>query len=136
MLFSLDNEEIFNDYFNIDSDDLDPEEGFYLGNMFLDEYIPYKNYKPFKINPKNEKEALLMKIRMYDFAVNDLNLKLDLEPNNTKLYKLFKKYNEKLMMLVKEYESKYEVLDLNHDMKERYTWYKGPWPWEGERRNV
>ena len=49
MLFSLDSDEIINDYFNVSREDLNPEEGFYLGNMFLDEYIPYKNYKPFKI---------------------------------------------------------------------------------------
>ena len=77
-----------------------------------------------------------IKIREYCFAIDDLNLKLDLEPNNKKLYDLFKIYNERLKVLVKDYEEKYEVLDLNDDLKGRYTWYSGKWPWEGDYRNV
>ena len=69
--------------------------------MFLDEYVPYKNYKPYKIKPTCEKDAMLLKIREYCFAIDDLNLKLDLEPNNKKLYDLFKVYNERLKVLVK-----------------------------------
>jgi len=98
--------------------------------------VPYKNYKPYKIKPTCEKDAMLLKIREYCFAIDDLNLKLDLEPNNKKLYDLFKVYNERLKVLVKDYEEKYEVLDLSDDLKGRYTWYSGKWPWEGDNKNV
>ena len=39
-------------------------------------------------------------------------------------------------VLVKDYEEKYEVLDLSDDLKGRYTWYSGKWPWEGDNKNV
>ena len=52
------------------------------------------------------------------------------------LYDLFKKYNEKLKVLVKEYQDDYNVLTIDDDLKGRYTWYMGPWPWEGDRKNV
>lgn len=137
MLFSLENDDVLKNYFNLDRDDvLNPDEGLVLGNLFLDEYVPYKNYKPYKIKPTCDKDAMLLKIREYCFAIDDLNLKLDLEPNNKKLYDLFKVYNERLKVLVKDYEEKYEVLDLNDDLKGRYTWYSGKWPWEGDYRNV
>ena len=136
MLFSLDNDDLFKDYFNLEREVLSPEEGLIMGNLFLDEYVPYKNYKPYKVNPTNTEEALMMKIRSLCFAIDDLNLKLDLEPNNKMLYDLFKKYNEKLKVLVKEYQDKYQTLTIEDDIKGRYTWYMGPWPWEGDRKNV
>ena len=43
MLFNLENEDMFKKYFNLDRDEvLNPDEGLVLGNLFLDEYIPYK----------------------------------------------------------------------------------------------
>lgn len=134
MLFNIESEDIFKNYFNLERDNvLNPKEGLTLGNLFLEEYIPYKNYKPYKLSATNEKEKLLLKIREYCFAVDDLNLKLDLEPNNQKLFELFKAYNEKLKTLIKEYENKYEILTLNDDIKDKYTWYTGKWPWEGDK---
>ena len=93
MLFSFDDEYLLKDYFNLTKtrdEILSPKEGLILGNMFSDEYEPYKNYRPSEIKINSEKERELLKIRELSFAVNDLNLKLDLEPNNDKLYKLFK----------------------------------------------
>ena len=50
------------------------DEGFVKGNLFRDEYDSYKNYKPVKITVQNEQDALLVKLMMLDFAINDLNL--------------------------------------------------------------
>ena len=99
--------------------------------MFSDEYEPYKNYRPSEIKINSEKERELLKIRELSFAVNDLNLKLDLEPNNDKLYKLFKMYAGELEMCISKYNKKYNPLEVCDDIKDNYTWYKGPWPWEG-----
>ena len=57
------------------------DEGFVKGNLFRDEYESYKNYKPAKITVQNEQEALLIKLMMLDFAINDLNLYLALNPD-------------------------------------------------------
>ena len=64
MLFNLENEDFLKNYFNLDRDDvLNPDEGLVLGNLFLDEYVPYKHYKPYKIKTTCEKDAMLLKIR-------------------------------------------------------------------------
>ena len=48
MLFSFDDEYLLKDYFNLTKtrdEILSPKEGLILGNMFSDEYEPYKNYR-------------------------------------------------------------------------------------------
>ena len=49
-----------NSYYN-DNKLFNCKEGFIKGNMFKDEYQPYKNYQPTKIIPRNDKETLLLK---------------------------------------------------------------------------
>jgi len=82
---------------------LEPEEGFLRGNMFKDEYIPYKNLTYFKLEPKNEKERNLYKVMALSFALNDLNLYLDLHPDNEEVFSLFKKYVDEYKKALKEY---------------------------------
>ena len=62
-----------------------PEEGFLRGNLMKGEYKPYKNYTYLKLKPENAEEELLFKLMTYSFAINDLNLYLDLYPNDKKL---------------------------------------------------
>ena len=52
------------------------DEGFIKGNMFVNEYKPYKNYKVNTIKATNEKDALLNKLMAYNFAFNDMNARL------------------------------------------------------------
>lgn len=106
-------------------------EGFMLGNMFKDEYDAYKNYKVQRLNATNEKGALLLMIYEFDFAINDLSLKLDLNPNDKELYELFRKFTMEEKRLVTMYENKYGPLELCESDYENYEWYKGKWPFEG-----
>ena len=136
MLFSFDNDFILEDYFNLNkktSDILSPKEGQMIGNMFYNEYDGYKNYKPKEVVVTSDKERLLQRIRELDFAVNDLLLALDLDPNNKTYYELFKKYVEEENACIKKYSEDYSVICVKDDTKGVYTWEKGPWPWEGER---
>ena len=71
---------------------LDSYEGFKRGNMFGNLYDPYKKYKPDNLNPKNERETLLYQVMQYKFALIELNLYLDNNPNNTEMIKLYNKY--------------------------------------------
>ncbi|MDE5831097.1 MAG: spore coat protein CotJB, partial [Clostridia bacterium] len=104
---------------------------FMYGNMFKDEYEPYKNYRVPKIIANNERERLLLEIYENDFALNDLSLYLDLHPEDEQVYKLFKVYTEKENKLVSEYERKYGPLNLTESNYDNYMWYKGEWPFEG-----
>lgn len=115
---------------NLRNDILSPMEGFLRGNMFKDEYVPYKNLSYLKLNPINEKEELLYNIMALDFAINDLSLYLDLNPQKKEEFNLFKKYVTEKEKLTKEYENLFGPLSLTHTTGSTYNWINSPWPWE------
>ena len=80
----------------------------------------------------NEKAMLKKKIHEYDFALHELNLYLDLNPNDVTMLKLFNDYRERYIQLTKEYESKYGPLTIKSDSLNQtpFMWEKSPWPWE------
>ena len=133
----LDNSDMENymigSYDNVKRDNnIDLENGFYLGNIFTDTYKSYKNKKPKRINAYSERDKLLLKIQELDFIINDLNLYLDINPNDKKLYDIFKGVAIKLDKLKEEYYKKYQVLELCKDINNKYTWLDNPWSWDGE----
>ncbi len=109
---------------------LSPMEGFLRGNMFQDEYEPYKNLTYFKLNPKDEKEKLLYQVMALSFAINDLNLYLDLHPDNKEVLDLFKKFVREEKELSSEYVKKYGPLEVTEIMGNKFNWIDSPWPWE------
>lgn len=110
---------------------IDLQDGFYLGNIFVDTYKPYKNFKPKKVNAYSEEQKMLLRIQELDFILNDLNLYLDVNPNDKNIYDIFKKTALELESLKKKYEDKYRVLKIIDDTKGKYTWIDNPWPWDG-----
>ena len=125
------NVNIDNIIFNRHNDKLiNPVEGFNRGNMFEKLYSNYKNHK-YTLKVDNKRDELLYKIQIYNFALKDLNLYLDINPNETDKLVVFKKYNEELQKLKKEYNSKYsplEICDVNSTTT--WTWINNPWPWD------
>lgn len=121
-----------------DQDDLlvDSNEGFLKGNMFKDEYVPYKDYKIASLQTCSEQEAFLYKIMELNFAINDLNLYLDLHKENKEVFNVLIKYLEENKKLEKEYAEKYGALELS-DLKENYSYLNNPWPWcKEDAKNV
>ena len=116
--------------FNRTSNVLSPMDGFLRGNMFQDEYEPYKNLTYFKLNPSNDKERMLYQVMAYSFAINDLNLYLDLHPDNKGMLDLFKKYVKEEKELCNEYVNKYGSLEVNEVKGQKFDWINSPWPWE------
>lgn len=108
------------------------KEGFLKGNLFSLEYEPYKNMTYFDIKPKDEKEGLLYKIMEVNFAINDLNLYLDLHPEDSTMYEEFKMYTKKCIELTDEYSKKYGPLTLDETNGNTYNWIDNPWPWDNE----
>ncbi len=106
-----------------------PEEGFLRGNLMPSAFVPFKGLTYFKLKPENERESLLFKLTAYSFAVNDLNLYLDLHPEDTYAYSLFRKYAEEERNLDKLYASKYGPICLS-DTGSTYNWIQNPWPWD------
>ena len=130
--FNMNNIKNFDNYNNYIIELDNPYDGYIKGNMYVNLYKPYKNYKPKKINAYSERQKMLLKLQELDFILNDLNLYLDINPNDMSMYEVFKKTALEYDMLKKKYYDKYQVLELCSDTKNKYTWYKNPWPWDGD----
>lgn len=117
---------------NVNNNLLDPTKGFVRGNMFSNLYSPYKNYKPNNLNPRNEKEAMLMSFQQYSFALMDLNLYLDSYPDDRNASNLYKQYLTIMKDVQDEYEKKYGPLkcDSMYTVNGNWKWNNSPWPWE------
>lgn len=109
---------------------IDAENGLLRGNMFKNEYVPYLNYQTPKLIAKNEKEKLMLKLYETDFALHDLNLYLDLHPNDQSIYETFKKLVNEYNYYKSMYEKSYGQLDLESGNDSKYRWSKFPWPWD------
>lgn len=115
-------------YISKDNNLVNVKEAFNRGNIFDNLYWPYKYIA--NIKPKTEKEILMTKIQIYGFAATEMNLYLDLYPNDLEAIGLFNQYKDEENRLIMEYENKYGYITL--DINENYTWdwVKSPWPWE------
>jgi spore coat protein JB len=109
---------------------VEPYVGFIRGNLFNNLYDPYKNYKPSDIEVSNERESLLGQIQMYNFAVTDLNLYLDLYPNDTRAVQMLEEYSKAKKELSNQYEMKYGPLMVSDVVGNNFDWIDNPWPWE------
>ena len=121
---------------NINPSLVTPTEGYNRGNMFANLYSQYKNYRPETLR-SNEQERLFLELSRTHFAAHELNLYLDLNPNDVSMIKLFNDYRERCEQLTKEYEQKYGPLSIKSDSLNQtpFMWEKSPWPWE-DRFNV
>lgn len=110
----------------------DPYNGFIRGNLFKSIYDPYKNGEPYDVKPINEQAAILTNIDSLGFAMTDLNLYLDIYPNNQDAINLFNQYRVEKEKLTSEYESKYGPISLTSDSLKTFpwSWDNIPWPWD------
>lgn len=109
-------------------------EGFKKGNMFANLYDQYRDYKPFELKAKNEREDMLMQIQELCFAMTDLGLYLDLNNNDQKAINLFNEYLKKKKELCSMFEKKYGPLTFDSRLvSNSWTWDNNPWPWEVQK---
>lgn len=128
MLFEIENTLV--SHKNQDNKLCELDNGFFKGNMFEKLYEGYKNYYPCRIEPKSQEMKDLLEIMMLDFAINDLNLYLDIHEDDHEMYEVFKQYAMMYKKKLMDYERKYQVLCLTDDILGKYTWTSSPWPWE------
>ena len=110
----------------------DVDDGFRCGNMFKNEYVPYKNFKVREIKANNKEDELLIKISEMEFALNDLSLYLDLHPDDSFMFNKFKMYVNKYKEYLEEYERTFRPLNLSAVYNNIYDNYKNPWPWDND----
>ncbi len=108
---------------------LPAEEGFLRGNLMKDEYIPYKNLTYYKLKAETERETLLLKLMSYTFAIVDLNLYLDLHPEDQNAFHLFQKYVAEKNKVEESYIEKYGPITVTETEKS-FNWIENPWPWD------
>ena len=120
----------FNNYSN--NNLVSPSVGYDRGNMFGDLYEQYKNYKIDNLKGNNEQERLYLELSRMHFAAHEINLYLDLNPNDVSMIKLFNDYRNSYVELLREYESKFGPINTMSDSLEKtpFMWEKSPWPWE------
>lgn len=107
------------------------KDGFAKGNMFNDLYDPYKNYRYQELTVNNKQEELLLEIMALSFAINDLNLYLDLHPTDESMLRKFKDLTEKAYSKEMEYVKCYGPLEvMDSESLSKFEWINNPWPWE------
>lgn len=107
----------------------DPTEALEKGNLFPNLYNRYKDYRPRELKVSTERERLLLEIQKLDFSIGDLNLYLDINPDDKEAYKMFKKYVEECKKKKDNYTRIFGPIMLD-DLTDEYEWSKGVWPWE------
>ena len=109
-----------------------PVEAYNNGILFSNLYSQYKNYKPAVLKASNEREKLFLELSQISFAAHELNLYLDMHPDDESMITLFNDYRERANQLISEYESKYGPLSISSDSLNQspFVWEKDAWPWE------
>ncbi len=109
-----------------------PYEQYLLGNGFPNTYKPYKNYEPQQLDPKDEKEYMLLLLQIYDFAAHELTLYLDTHPQDQTAIKKRMEYVNLAKEAMQNYEMKYGALTLASDSLKASPWQWGTtsFPWE------
>lgn len=110
----------------------EPYQGFIRGNLFPNLYDPYKISRPFEVEPMNEQAELLTYIDSLTFAAHELNLYLDIYPNDQQMIQKFNEYRNEANKAIQQYENAYGPLLINSDANKvtPWAWDNRPWPWE------
>lgn len=81
----------------------------------------------------NERELLLKRVQVCDFALNDAALFLDTHPDDQEALRFYKKHLDMRKEASKEFTSKYGPLTKSdYDSGNRWLWVDGLWPWQNE----
>ena len=87
---------------------LPAKEGFLRGNMFKNEYMPYKNLTYIDIKPRSDREAMA----------------------------LFEEFVREEKEAKKDYMESYGPLTVTKAKGSKFTWIDNPWPWEDLGGNI
>lgn len=110
----------------------DPYQGFIRGNMFPNLYNGYKTNGPINLDPKNEREEMLMYLDSLGFAAHDISLYLDIYPKDRDMLEAFTNYRREFNQVMDKYQKMYGPLLVNSEANTVYPWAwdNRPWPWE------
>ena len=80
----------------------------------------------------NERENLMRRIQIADFAVREAGLYLDTHPMDAQALQYFNKQSALMKAASEEYVNKYGPINMTDQKADSkvFDWVKGPWPWE------
>ncbi len=112
----------------------DPQEAIMLGNLFKNLYMSWNGFSNYCLQPENKRQKLLLEVQMYDFVAHEINLYLDIYPNNQRMLQLYNEYAKKAKQATNEFEKEYGPLTVQDSSnKIPFEWVQGPWPWEYQK---
>lgn len=80
-----------------------------------------------------EREILLKRVQVCEFAMLDLALFLDTHPDDQQALAHYRKHQTMRKNAVAEYEERFGPLTKENAAEgERWTWVDGLWPWQNE----
>ncbi len=128
--------ETFNNMFltqdSISNNIYGPYEGYLKGNLFKNLYSEYKNYKPRNVSITDEKSEALFNLNQVCFAMHEINLYLDVFPDDFEALKIFSNYENMCNNMLSSYQEKYGPIEVNsingNDMP--FSWVNNSFPWE------
>ena len=107
-------------------------EGLLRGNMFPNLYDPYKIDSSKMMIPTSEMGKQLFEVQKSSFAMKDINLYLDIHPEDTCMINLYNRNLDEYNKALNNYEAQYGPINL--DSKNLNTvpwvWDQTKWPWE------
>lgn len=112
-----------------------PTTGYSRGNLFSNLYSSYKNYNPKELVSNDPKTKLWLEMSENFFAMYEINLYLDINPDDTSMIELFNDYRIKANKLKNEYEEKYGALCTNSNTLNTtpFLWVQENFPWGGSK---
>lgn len=111
-----------------------PDTAYTLGNLFEGLYESYKGFTNYPLNPSTQREQLLIQLLMHKFVGHELNLYLDIYPDDTSILTLFNQNNNVYQSILNQFENNYGGLTVSNvnTQCEQWSWIDSPWPWENE----
>ena len=80
-----------------------------------------------------EREVLLKRVQVLDFALNDAALFLDTHPDDADALAYYKEHLELRAVAAQDFELQFGPLAKgSYDGGPRWKWVDGPWPWQME----
>lgn len=111
-----------------------PQVAYDNGNLFSNIYDQYKNFKPTSLTGNDKRSRLWLELARMSFAAHEVNLYLDVYPNDSSMLTLFNDYRSRANKLAEEYENKYGPLNISNASSNEvpFSWENTTWPWEGD----
>lgn len=109
----------------------EPQNAFMLGNLFKDLYMSYNGFSNYTFQPQNPRQQALLDVQINAFIAHELNLYLDMYPDDQQMLRLFNEFSKKTKESTKAFENRFgplTVMDSSNQIP--FNWTQSPWPWE------